>query len=118
MLGKFFYFQVVNVFFVSLIAGSAFGALDDLISSPMSIVSLLGTSIPKTGFFFTNYVMLQGERAVCVGARACVCVCVCVCVCACVHTCACVYVHVCAICCPGRDASPRAHTASPKPGLF
>lgn len=58
---KLFYFQIINVFFVSLIAGSAFRALSDIISSPTSIITLLGTSIPTTGSFFTNYVMLQGE---------------------------------------------------------
>ncbi len=54
--------KVVNVFFVSLIAGSAFDQLSSLIGSPMSIVSLLGDSIPRTGYFFTNYVMLQGMK--------------------------------------------------------
>ena len=58
---KMYLFQLVNVFFVSIIAGSAFNAISDIISSPSSILSLLGEAIPKTGLFFTNYVMLLGE---------------------------------------------------------
>eukprot|EP00048_Salpingoeca_helianthica_P000283 m.40568 g.40568 ORF g.40568 m.40568 type:complete len:766 (-) comp10358_c0_seq2:92-2389(-) len=56
---KLFYFQVVNVFFVSLIAGTVFSALGDLVESPESILTLLGEAIPRTGVFFTNYVMLR-----------------------------------------------------------
>ena len=62
MMEKYYYFQVVNVFFVSLVAGSAFNALGNIIDSPTSIISLLGESIPRTGYFFTNYVMLQGRN--------------------------------------------------------
>lgn len=56
---KLFYFQVVNVFFVSLIAGTVFTAINDLASSPESVLTLLGEAVPRTGVFFTNYVMLR-----------------------------------------------------------
>eukprot|EP00047_Mylnosiga_fluctuans_P021995 m.111903 g.111903 ORF g.111903 m.111903 type:complete len:645 (-) comp9099_c0_seq3:778-2712(-) len=59
MMTKYYWFQVVNVFFVSLIAGSAFNAISDIISSPFSVFSLLSEAIPKTGAFFVNYIMLQ-----------------------------------------------------------
>jgi hypothetical protein len=34
---------------------------DKIVKNPQSIVSLLGQSVPGTGLFFTNYVMLQGS---------------------------------------------------------
>eukprot|EP00054_Salpingoeca_dolichothecata_P014176 m.79523 g.79523 ORF g.79523 m.79523 type:complete len:798 (+) comp20860_c0_seq3:205-2598(+) len=55
-LQKLFLFQVVNVFFVSIIAGSLFEDTSAITDDP---VGLLGNSIPKTGIFFTNYVMIQ-----------------------------------------------------------
>eukprot|EP00042_Codosiga_hollandica_P031439 m.191681 g.191681 ORF g.191681 m.191681 type:complete len:148 (-) comp53641_c0_seq26:1065-1508(-) len=57
--GKMCYFQVVNAFFVTIIASSAFSQLDQLINSPTSIVSLMGTSVPGSNGFFVNFIMLQ-----------------------------------------------------------
>eukprot|EP00730_Choanoeca_flexa_P008182 TRINITY_DN12454_c0_g3_i11.p3 TRINITY_DN12454_c0_g3~~TRINITY_DN12454_c0_g3_i11.p3 ORF type:complete len:110 (+),score=20.99 TRINITY_DN12454_c0_g3_i11:1309-1638(+) len=59
-LAKLFYFQIFNVFLASLIAASFITVAEDIANDPGSIVSLLGRSIPRTGTFFTNYVMLQG----------------------------------------------------------
>jgi calcium permeable stress-gated cation channel len=57
---KLFIFQVVNVFFVALVAGSVFGSINE-ISSLSSAINLLGSAIPRTGTFFTTYVMIQSE---------------------------------------------------------
>eukprot|EP00053_Salpingoeca_punica_P016854 m.160744 g.160744 ORF g.160744 m.160744 type:complete len:699 (+) comp17056_c2_seq5:91-2187(+) len=61
---KMYNFQIINVFFVSIIAGSVFDAISNIIDSPTSIITLLGESIPRTGIFFTNYVMLQAISSV------------------------------------------------------
>eukprot|EP00051_Salpingoeca_urceolata_P019697 m.290607 g.290607 ORF g.290607 m.290607 type:complete len:786 (-) comp19469_c2_seq2:178-2535(-) len=55
---KLHFIFVVQVFFVSLIAGAAFDAVSDIIDDPSSIVTLLGESIPRTGVFFINYIIL------------------------------------------------------------
>ena len=49
----------MNLFFGSLVAGSLFGELNALIAHPTSIITLLGMSVPGTGIFFMNYLMLQ-----------------------------------------------------------
>lgn len=47
VLSKLFYFQIVNVFFVSLIAGSFFKESKAIIDKPSSIISLLGSSVRR-----------------------------------------------------------------------
>jgi len=59
VLNYFFYFQVFNVFLVSVISGSIFDSLSSIISSPTSVVDLLGQSLPKVSNFFINYIMIQ-----------------------------------------------------------
>eukprot|EP00730_Choanoeca_flexa_P008176 TRINITY_DN12454_c0_g1_i1.p1 TRINITY_DN12454_c0_g1~~TRINITY_DN12454_c0_g1_i1.p1 ORF type:complete len:666 (+),score=162.36 TRINITY_DN12454_c0_g1_i1:270-2000(+) len=58
-LAKLFYFQIFNVFLASLIAASFISVAEEIANDPASIFELLGQSIPRTGTFFTNYVMLQ-----------------------------------------------------------
>eukprot|EP00051_Salpingoeca_urceolata_P034709 m.26301 g.26301 ORF g.26301 m.26301 type:complete len:709 (-) comp8172_c0_seq1:47-2173(-) len=58
MMNKLYVFYLVNVFFVSLLAGAAFDQMKAIIDSPTSIVNLLGEAVPRTGVFFTTYVML------------------------------------------------------------
>eukprot|EP00045_Choanoeca_perplexa_P014893 m.178189 g.178189 ORF g.178189 m.178189 type:complete len:877 (+) comp16830_c0_seq1:105-2735(+) len=58
-LAKLFYFQIFNVFLASLLAASFLSVAEEIIDDPPSIFDLLGQSIPRTGTFFTNYVMLQ-----------------------------------------------------------
>eukprot|EP00056_Hartaetosiga_gracilis_P011354 m.171056 g.171056 ORF g.171056 m.171056 type:complete len:928 (-) comp13494_c0_seq3:1563-4346(-) len=59
MIVKLYWFQVVNVFLVSLILGSVIPIINDLRDNPAEIVNLLGESVPHTGFFFSSYVMLR-----------------------------------------------------------
>eukprot|EP00051_Salpingoeca_urceolata_P024318 m.425744 g.425744 ORF g.425744 m.425744 type:complete len:717 (+) comp20220_c0_seq3:144-2294(+) len=58
MMTKLYLFYLINVFVVSLLAGSVFDQLDPIIEDPSSIISLLGNSVPTTGIFFTTYVMI------------------------------------------------------------
>mmetsp|Transcript_26412 Transcript_26412/g.29409 ORF Transcript_26412/g.29409 Transcript_26412/m.29409 type:complete len:1139 (-) Transcript_26412:815-4231(-) len=57
---KYFCFLVFNVLLISTIAGSVFKALDSIIDSPQSIVSLLASSLPQQASFFVNYIMTVG----------------------------------------------------------
>eukprot|EP00050_Salpingoeca_kvevrii_P022373 m.125414 g.125414 ORF g.125414 m.125414 type:complete len:394 (-) comp9690_c0_seq2:363-1544(-) len=59
VLRKLYIFNVVNVFFVSLIAGSALANIKSMVEDTSSILPLLGNAIPATGNFFINYVMLE-----------------------------------------------------------
>ena len=52
-------FQLVNVLFVSALAGGIFETIDAIIKRPAVMVDLLGTAIPDTYFFFTSYLMVQ-----------------------------------------------------------
>mmetsp|Transcript_18688 Transcript_18688/g.31106 ORF Transcript_18688/g.31106 Transcript_18688/m.31106 type:complete len:755 (+) Transcript_18688:110-2374(+) len=58
LMAKYFVFQVINVFFVTIIAGSIFTALSTIIENPSSAVEILAKSIPLQSSFYINYVML------------------------------------------------------------
>lgn len=58
-LSKLFIFKMVNAYLLTLVATSAFTALDDLINDPSSIFSLLGESVPASGVYFLVLVMAQ-----------------------------------------------------------
>ena len=57
--GKFFYFNVFNVFLGVTIAGSLFTSLKQILSDPTSIVSLLSKSLPGQATFFISFVALK-----------------------------------------------------------
>eukprot|EP00002_Diphylleia_rotans_P001178 TRINITY_DN10651_c0_g1_i1.p1 TRINITY_DN10651_c0_g1~~TRINITY_DN10651_c0_g1_i1.p1 ORF type:complete len:737 (-),score=121.95 TRINITY_DN10651_c0_g1_i1:103-2313(-) len=59
LLCKFYGLQIFNVFFVTLIAGSVFDSLSDIIDEPSDILDLLGSSIPQVSSFFMVYILLQ-----------------------------------------------------------
>ena len=52
--------QVFNVFLATTLSGSVLDSLNELISEPTSVVSLLAESLPGVAGFFINYVLLQG----------------------------------------------------------
>ena len=60
-LQKMYYFQVFNVFLLSIVAGSLLTIASDIGDNPSGIASELGESIPRVGTFFINYVMIQGR---------------------------------------------------------
>ena len=57
--GKFFYFNVFNIFLGVTIAGSLFNSLKQIANKPTSIVSLLSQSLPGQATFFISFVALK-----------------------------------------------------------
>ena len=57
--GKFFYFNVFNVFLGVTIAGSLLTSLEGLVNDPTSIVSLLSKSLPGQATFFISFIALK-----------------------------------------------------------
>ena len=57
--GKFFYFNVFNVFLGVTIAGSLFNSLKGIVDDPKSIVNLLSESLPGQATFFISFVALK-----------------------------------------------------------
>ncbi|KAJ7567053.1 hypothetical protein O6H91_02G130600 [Diphasiastrum complanatum] len=56
--GKYFYFNVVNVFLGVTISGTVFNALKKITKQPGQIVSLLDASLPPQASFFITYIAL------------------------------------------------------------
>ena len=56
---RYFTFQVINVFLVTTIAGSVIDCVEDIYLAPSSAFELLGTSLPKMGGYFTNYIIMK-----------------------------------------------------------
>eukprot|EP00045_Choanoeca_perplexa_P009585 m.92709 g.92709 ORF g.92709 m.92709 type:complete len:881 (-) comp14957_c0_seq1:70-2712(-) len=59
-MSKLVWFQMINVYAVSIVAGSILDIADELSHDPRALWDLLGRAIPRTGVFFTTYVMLRG----------------------------------------------------------
>ncbi|GAQ81109.1 early-responsive to dehydration stress-related protein [Klebsormidium nitens] len=57
---KMYYFQLVNVFFGSILTGSLFQQLRSFINKPTSLPQTLGNAIPSKSSFFITYIMLDG----------------------------------------------------------
>jgi hypothetical protein len=53
--GTHYTYQVVFVFFLTMLASAIFSSIDAIISSPTSIFRLLGETVPASGVFFTSY---------------------------------------------------------------
>eukprot|EP01035_Chromulina_nebulosa_P029192 gene29192-38667_t len=56
---QYFSFQIINVFLVTTIAGSVIDCVKDIYSDPSSTFRLLGSSLPKMGGFFMNYMLVK-----------------------------------------------------------
>lgn len=56
---RYFFFQIINVFLVTTIAGSVIDCLKEVYNSPTSTFELLGSSLPKMGAFFTNFMFIK-----------------------------------------------------------
>eukprot|EP00250_Pteridium_aquilinum_P020740 c24927_g1_i1 orf=65-2185(+) len=57
--GKYFYFNVFNVFLGVTIAGTLFNSLNELINKPTSIIDLLSANLPTQAYFFITFVALK-----------------------------------------------------------
>ena len=57
--GKFFYFNVFNIFLGVTLAGSLFASLKGIVDRPKSIVALLSESLPGQANFFISFVALR-----------------------------------------------------------
>jgi hypothetical protein len=55
----FVYFQIVNKFLGSVLAGAFFDRVQEIIDHPTSLPKLLAISLPSVGSFFINFVILQ-----------------------------------------------------------
>lgn len=53
-------FLLLNVFLVSVFAGTFFEVFARVLEHPQYIVSVLATSLPAQALYFTNYIVLQG----------------------------------------------------------
>ena len=60
---RYFYYQLANVF-VSVYAGSIITALHEILDSPSSILSILGSTLPSFSIYFANLVIVKTFTAV------------------------------------------------------
>ena len=56
---RYFFFQVLNVFLVTTIAGTIFDTVAIIIEKPESAFEMLGNSLPRTSSFFISFVILK-----------------------------------------------------------
>lgn len=60
---RYFYYQLANVF-VSVGLGSIASSLHQIIESPSSVLSILGSSLPSLSVYFTNLLIVKTFTAV------------------------------------------------------
>ncbi|CAH0516837.1 unnamed protein product [Peronospora belbahrii] len=53
------YFQLVQIFFVTVIVGTILDSLKEILDQPKRLVSMLGRSMPQQSTFFISYVVVQ-----------------------------------------------------------
>lgn len=56
----YFAFQLIQVFLVATLGSAASASVEQIIKDPMSVTSLLASSIPKASNFYLSYFVLQG----------------------------------------------------------
>ncbi|CEG35776.1 hypothetical protein L914_11304 [Plasmopara halstedii] len=56
---KLAYFQLVQIFFVTVIVGTILDSLKEILNQPKQLVSMLGRSMPQQSTFFISYVIVQ-----------------------------------------------------------
>ncbi|KAG7383380.1 hypothetical protein PHYPSEUDO_003696 [Phytophthora pseudosyringae] len=56
---KLAYFQLVQIFFVTVIVGTILDSLKEILDQPKKLVSMLGLSMPQQSTFFISYVIVQ-----------------------------------------------------------
>lgn len=56
---RYFYFQVLNVFLVTCIAGTIFDTIAIIVENPETAFSMLGNSLPRMSSFFITFVFIK-----------------------------------------------------------
>lgn len=56
---RYFMFQIVNVFLVTVIEGSVVRVIHDILNAPSDAFRLLGNSLPRMAGFFTAYILVK-----------------------------------------------------------
>ncbi|TDH68696.1 hypothetical protein CCR75_005172 [Bremia lactucae] len=56
---KLAYFQLVQIFFVTVIVGTILDSLKEILDQPKKLVAMLGRSMPQQSTFFISYVIVQ-----------------------------------------------------------
>lgn len=56
---KLAYFQLVQIFFVTVIVGTILDSLKEILDQPKKLVAMLGNSMPQQSTFFISYVIVQ-----------------------------------------------------------
>jgi hypothetical protein len=56
---KYFYFQFIHFFLISIFAASVFGVLNEIVNQPSNALSMLAESLPGYSVFFINFIMLS-----------------------------------------------------------
>jgi hypothetical protein len=56
---KLAYFQLVQIFFVTVIVGTILDSLKEILDQPKTLVAMLGRSMPQQSTFFISYVIVQ-----------------------------------------------------------
>uniref|UniRef100_M4BRQ9 CSC1/OSCA1-like 7TM region domain-containing protein n=1 Tax=Hyaloperonospora arabidopsidis (strain Emoy2) TaxID=559515 RepID=M4BRQ9_HYAAE len=59
LFSKLAYFQLVQIFFVTVIVGTILDSLKEILDQPKTLVSMLGRSMPQQSTFFISYVIVQ-----------------------------------------------------------
>ncbi|GMF11813.1 unnamed protein product [Phytophthora lilii] len=59
LFSKLAYFQLVQIFFVTVIVGTILDSFKEILDQPKKLVSMLGRSMPQQSTFFISYVIVQ-----------------------------------------------------------
>ncbi|ETK83268.1 hypothetical protein F441_11721 [Phytophthora nicotianae CJ01A1] len=59
LFSKLAYFQLVQIFFVTVVVGTILDSLKEILDQPKKLVSMLGLSMPQQSTFFISYVIVQ-----------------------------------------------------------
>lgn len=55
---KLVYFQLIQIFFVTVIVGTVLDSLEEIVDQPKKLIGMLGRSMPQQSTFFISYVIV------------------------------------------------------------